>query len=158
VTQKLFVRVAERRDSKTLAKFNIALAWETECKSLDSVTVAEGVQRLLENPEHGFYIVAEAAGQIVGALMVTYEWSDWRCGQFWWIQSVYVEPDYRRRGVFTRLYQFLKQKASRGSNVCGFRLYVQNSNRIAQGTYASAGMKETSYRVYEEAFQKIDGT
>jgi GNAT superfamily N-acetyltransferase len=154
VSYELSVRIAERKDSEMLAKFNTAMAWETERKKLNPATVAEGVQRLLENSQHGFYLVAEAADQIVGSLMVTYEWSDWRCGQFWWIQSVYVEPDHRRRGVFTKLYQFLKEKASRDSAVCGFRLYAQDTNRTAQNTYASAGMKQTSYRVYEESFEK----
>jgi GNAT superfamily N-acetyltransferase len=154
VSDELLVRIAERRDLETLVKFNTAMAWETEQKKLEPAIVAEGVRTLLENPQHGFYVVAETAGQIVGSLMVTYEWSDWRCGLFWWIQSVYVEPDFRRQGVFSTLYQFLKDRASREPNPCGFRLYVQNSNRTAQNTYASAGMKETSYKVYEEPFEK----
>jgi ribosomal protein S18 acetylase RimI-like enzyme len=154
VSQELSVRIAERRDSQTLVNFNIEMAWETERKKLNSAIVTKGVLGLLETPQRGFYVVAEAAGEIVGSLMVTYEWSDWRCGLFWWIQSVYVAPDFRRRGVFNRLYQFLKDRASRESSLCGFRLYVQSSNRIAQRTYDSAGMKETSYRVYEESFQE----
>ncbi len=154
MSHELSIRVAEGRDSQTLIRFNIAMALETEHKKLDSAIVAEGVRTLLENPQHGFYVVAETAGQIVGSLMVTYEWSDWRCGLFWWIQSVYVRPDYRRQGVFSRLYQFLKDRASRDTNVCGFRLYVQRSNRAAQDTYDDVGMKETSYRVYEEFFEQ----
>lgn len=154
VSLELSVRVAERRDSQALVKFNVEMAWETEQKKLNSAIVTRGVQELLENPQHGFYVVAETAGQIVGSLMVTYEWSDWRCGLFWWIQSVYVRPDYRKRGVFSRLYQSLKDKASRDANVCGFRLYVQSSNHTAQDTYNSVGMKETSYRVYEEPFEE----
>ena len=154
MSRELSVRVAERRDSQTLVNFNIEMAWETERKRLEPAIVAEGVQRLLENAQRGFYVVAETPGQIVGSLMVTYEWSDWRCGLFWWIQSVYVRPDYRKRGVFSRLYQSLKDKASRDSSVCGFRLYVQNANRTAQDTYNSVGMKETPYRVYEESFQE----
>jgi ribosomal protein S18 acetylase RimI-like enzyme len=86
--------------------------------------------------------------------MVTYEWSDWRCGLFWWIQSVYVKPEFRRRGVFRRLYQFLTEKASQETNLRGFRLYVEQSNRTAQNTYTQVGMKETSYKVYEEPFEK----
>ncbi len=154
MSHELSIRVAEGRDSQALIRFNIAMALETEHKKLDSAIVAEGVRTLLENPQHGFYVVAETAGQIVGSLMVTYEWSDWRCGLFWWIQSVYVRPDYRRQGVFSRLYQFLKDRASRDTNVCGFRLYVQRSNRAAQDTYDDVGMKETSYRVYEEFFEQ----
>lgn len=154
VSHELSIRMAERRDSQTLVKFNIEMAWETERKQLDSAVVTRGVQGLLENPQHGFYMVAEAAGQVVGSLMVTYEWSDWRCSLFWWIQSVYVRPDYRRRGVFSRLYQSLKDRASHDSNVCGFRLYVQGSNRTAQETYDNVGMEQTPYRVYEESFEK----
>jgi len=154
VSQELSVRVADRGDSKTLVNFNIEMAWETEQKKLNSAIVIKGVQKLLENPQYGFYLVAEAAGQIVGSLMVTYEWSDWRCGLFWWIQSVYVRPDYRRRGVFSRLYQFLKDRASRDSNVCGFRLYVQSANHTAQETYDNVGMKQTPYKVYEESFEE----
>ncbi len=154
VSQELSVRVAHCRDLPTLVEFNIEMAWETEQKKLDSAIVTKGVQELLENPRRGFYVIAETAGQIVGSLMVTYEWSDWRCGLCWWIQSVYVRPDFRRRGVFSGLYQFLKDKASRDSNVCGFRLYVQSSNHTAQETYGSIGMKETSYRVYEESFEE----
>lgn len=154
MSHELSIRVAEGRDSQTLIRFNIAMALETEHKKLDSAIVAEGVRTLLENPQRGFYVVAETAGQVVGSLMVTYEWSDWRCGLFWWIQSVYVRPDYRRQGVFSSLYQFLKDRASRDTNVCGFRLYVQRSNRAAQGTYDDVGMKETSYRVYEESFEQ----
>lgn len=154
VSRELSVRVAERKDSQTLVNFNIAMAWETEQKRLEPAIVAEGVQRLLGNPQCGFYVVAETADQIVGSLMVTYEWSDWRCGLFWWIQSVYVQPDYRRRGVFSSLYQFLKDRASREPDLCGFRLYVQRSNRTAQEAYGSIGMKQTPYKVYEESFEK----
>jgi GNAT superfamily N-acetyltransferase len=130
------------------------MAWETERKRLEPPVVAEGVKTLLKNPQHGFYIVAEMANQVVGCLMVTYEWSDWRCGLFWWIQSVYVNPEFRRKGVFRKLYEFLKQKASHEQNICGFRLYVEQANYAAQSTYAGVGMKETSYRFYEESFEE----
>lgn len=153
MSDELFVRSAEDRDLETLAEFNIALAWETEQKRLELPVVTAGLQTLLKNPRHGFYTVAEVAGEVVGCIMVTYEWSDWRCGSFWWIQSVYVKPEFRRQGIFRKLYESLKEKASREENVCGFRLYVEHSNLAGQSTYAGVGMKETSYKFYEESFE-----
>jgi len=154
VSNELLVRVAEDKDVQTLAKFNIALAWETEQKRLELPVVSRGLRTLLKNPHHGFYTVAETAGDVVGCVMVTYEWSDWRCGLFWWIQSVYVKPEFRRQKVFSMLYDFLKEKASRESDVCGFRLYVEGANHTAQNTYGQVGMGETSYKVYEELFER----
>ena len=153
VSEDLRIRVAEDGDLETLAKFNIALAWETERKKLDPPVITKGLRMLLDNPEHGFYTVAEIAGRVVGCIMVTYEWSDWRCGRFWWIQSVYVDPEFRRRGVFRRLYEFLKDRAARENNVSGFRLYVEHSNHAGQSTYAGVGMKEISYKFFEESFE-----
>jgi len=150
----LSVRMGQDKDADALVKFNMALAWETERKQLSLPLVNKGVQTLLKNPQYGFYVVAEKSSEIIGAFMVTFEWSDWRCALFWWIQSVYVKPEFRQRGVFRRLYEYLKDKASRESNVCGFRLYVEQSNHTAQSTYEKVGMKETSYKVYEELFDK----
>jgi len=154
VSNELLVRTGENRDCETLAKFNMAMAWETEKKRLELPVVAEGVQTLQKNPQHGFYVVAEVGNEVVGSLMVTYEWSDWRCGLFWWIQSVYVKPEFRQQGVFRRLYEFLKEKAAQEQNVCGFRLYAEQSNSTAQNTYGSVGMKETPYKFYEESFEQ----
>ena len=153
MSDELSVRSAEDRDLETLAKFNIALAWETEQKRLELPVVTAGLQTLLKDSRHGFYTVAEVAGEVVGCIMITYEWSDWRCGSFWWIQSVYVSPEFRRQGIFSKLYEFLKEKASHEENVCGFRLYVEHSNLAGQSTYAGVGMKETSYKFYEESFE-----
>ena len=88
---KLLVRIGEDKDADTLIEFNMAMAWETERKKLSLPAVTKGVQTVLDDPRHGFYLVAEAANEVLGSLMVTFEWSDWRCGQFWWIQSVYVK-------------------------------------------------------------------
>jgi len=154
VSDELLVRLAQDRDIETLARFNVALAWETEQKKLKPAVVIKGLNTLMSNPRHGFYTVAEAAGRVVGCVMITYEWSDWRCGQFWWIQSVYVDPEFRRRGVFRRLYEHLKAKASEESNVCGFRLYVEHSNLAGQSTYAGVGMEEISFKFFEESFEK----
>ena len=154
MSSQLLVRIGEDRDCKTLAKFNMAMAWETEKKRLELPVVTKGVQTLLKNPQHGFYAVAEVESQVVGSLMVTYEWSDWRCGLFWWIQSVYVKPEFRQQGIFKRLYEFLKEKAAQEQNICGFRLYAEQSNSVAHNTYGSVGMKETPYKFYEESFEQ----
>ncbi len=149
----LSVRTGEEKDIDTLVKFNVALAQESERKQLSPPIVAQGVQTLFKNPQHGFYVVAEIADEVVGCCMVTYEWSDWRCGLFWWIQSVYVKQEFRRQGIFRKLYEFLKQRASHEQNVCGFRLYVEKSNHTGQNTYAGVGMKQSPYKFYEESFQ-----
>jgi GNAT superfamily N-acetyltransferase len=153
VPDDLLIRLAEDRDLETLAKFNIALAWETERKKLEKPVITKGLQTLLNNPIRGFYTVAEVAGRVVGCIMVTYEWSDWRNALFWWIQSVYVDPEFRRRGIFRKIYEFLKDKAASEKNVCGFRLYVEHTNHTGQSTYAGVGMEEVSYKFFEESFE-----
>ncbi len=152
--ESITIRPAEPRDIETITQFNVAMARETEDKRLSVPVVARGVQSLLDNPKYGFYVVAEVEGRVVGSLMVTYEWSDWRCGLFWWIQSVYVRPDFRRRGVFRRLYEFLKQLASKDPLVCGFRLYFEGSNDTAQSAYAKLGMTRTSYGIFEQHLRR----
>lgn len=154
MSNELLVRIAGDKDVPTLAQFNLTLAWQTEQKRLELPVVTRGLRILLKHPNHGFYTVAEAAGEVVGCVMVTYEWSDWRCGLFWWIQSVYVKPEFRRQKVFSRLFEFLKEKASQESNVCGFRVYVEGANHTAQSTYSRVGMGETTYKVYEELFAR----
>jgi ribosomal protein S18 acetylase RimI-like enzyme len=108
------------------------------------------VRGLLEQPAAGFYLLAESAPRIVGSLLVTKEWSDWRNGDFWWIQSVYVHPDFRRQGVYKRLYLHVQELAAQDPKVCGFRLYVERENARAQATYRALGMQETRYLVFEE--------
>ncbi|MHC4510907.1 MAG: GNAT family N-acetyltransferase [Planctomycetota bacterium] len=106
MSNELLIRIAEDEDVQTLAQFNVTLAWQTEHKRLDLPVVTRGVRTLLKNPHNGFYTVAEAADEVVGCALITYEWSDWRCGLFWWIQSVYVKPEFRRQKVFSRLFDF----------------------------------------------------
>lgn len=154
MSSKWLVRIAEEKDVQTLAQFNVALAWETEHKKLELPVVTRGVRTLLKNPNYGFYTVAETAGEVAGCVMVTYEWSDWRCGLIWWIQSVYVKPEFRRQKVFSRLFEFLKERASRDSGVCGFRVYVEGANHSAQKTYSRMGMEQTPYKLYEKFFAK----
>ena len=143
------VRRAEMRDGPTLARFNVAMARETEGKTLKSETVEAGVEALLYRPELGFYLVAEARDRLAAALMITTEWSDWRAGLFWWIQSVYVHPPFRRQGAFTALYEDVHARATEASDVCGLRLYVDRTNEVARRTYEALGMAETPYRFYE---------
>ena len=109
-----------------------------------------GVKAMFENPQMGFYLVAESDGVIAAALMTTTEWSDWRNGLFWWIQSVYVLPEFRRQGLYKKLYEEVKSLAENDTSVCGFRLYVEHENLTAQKTYQALGMDETHYKLYEE--------
>ncbi|HEY8563508.1 MAG TPA: GNAT family N-acetyltransferase [Pyrinomonadaceae bacterium] len=144
------IRLAESADAAALVDFNQAMALETEGKTLDAQILRSGVRAVFEDDKKGFYAVAEDNGQIVGGLMVTYEWSDWRNAWFWWIQSVYILPDYRGRGIYRRLYDFVKESASRSEGVCGFRLYVEKENARAQKVYEKLGMEATYYLMYEE--------
>ncbi len=144
------IRKAQPQDAATIAAFNSAMAFETEGKTLIPEVVGAGVRRLLDSPSLGFYVVAESAGRVVGCLMVTNEWSDWRNGLLWWVQSVYVEASWRRRGVYRRLYDFVRDLAQADPGVCGFRLYVEKDNAVAHATYRSLGMSQTDYLIYEE--------
>ena len=143
------IRAATRDDAQTLVDFNSAMALETEGKRLLPEVIDAGVRSLLDNPAAGFYRVAEVDGRVVGSLMITKEWSDWRNGSFWWIQSVYVRPENRRQGVYRALYAHVQALAAGDSAVCGFRLYVERENKRAQETYRALGMTETHYNVFE---------
>jgi len=144
------IRKARKEDIDLLIGFNEAMAFETEGKKLFTGTLRKGVEAVFDDPQKGFYLVAEEAGRAVGGLMVTYEWSDWRNAWFWWIQSVYVNPDYRGKRIYSQLYDFVKRDAAAAGNVCGFRLYVEKENVHAQRVYEKVGMEETYYLMYEE--------
>jgi GNAT superfamily N-acetyltransferase len=146
------VRPAEEPDAKTIAGFNQAMARETEHLELDPDRLLAGVRTLLRDPAKGFYLVACDGGAVIGQLMITFEWSDWRNGCFWWIQSVYVRPEARGRGVFGRLYRAVEEKARASGEVCGLRLYVEEENGRAQSVYAGLGMTATGYRMFEVDF------
>jgi ribosomal protein S18 acetylase RimI-like enzyme len=150
MTSTIVVRSAREQDVPALAEFNIAMARETESKSLSPAKVQAGMRAVLRQPDHGFYLVAEWNGRTAGSLLVTREWSDWRNGVFWWIQSVYVPPEFRKRGIYRALYDAVKTRAKTHPGVCGFRLYVAKSNRAAMSVYSKLGMSETEYRIYEE--------
>lgn len=149
------IRVAAETDAPSLIEFNQAMALETEGKELDGDVLAKGVSSVFSDPQKGFYVVADEMGEIVGGLMVTYEWSDWRNGWFWWIQSVYIRPEYRGRSIYSNLYAFVKAKAAEQGNICGFRLYVERENEHAQEVYKKLGMGETYYLMFEEPFSEI---
>ncbi|HEX3149073.1 MAG TPA: GNAT family N-acetyltransferase [Gemmataceae bacterium] len=145
----LTIRRGEPRDAAVIVEFNRRMALETEHKALDPEVLARGVERVFTDHAKGFYLVAESGDQIVGQLMVTYEWSDWRDGWFWWMQSVYVREDHRRHGVFRQLYQAMIDYARAAGNVVGIRLYVERDNTRAQATYAQLGMIDPGYLVRE---------
>jgi ribosomal protein S18 acetylase RimI-like enzyme len=144
------IRKAHKGDIDALIGFNEAMALETEGKALYTGTLRKGVEAVFEDPQKGFYLVAEDAGRVIGGLMVTFEWSDWRNGWFWWIQSVYVIPEFRGNRVYSQLYEFAKREAGSAGNVCGFRLYVEKENTHAQRVYEKLGMVKTYYLMYEE--------
>jgi ribosomal protein S18 acetylase RimI-like enzyme len=144
------IRLAEKSDIGALVEFNQAMALETEVKSLDAEVLSAGVAAVFEDAGKGFYVVADNDGRIAGGLLVTFEWSDWRNGWFWYVQSVYILPEHRGRSIYRGLYEFVKALAAERGNVCGFRLYVEQENERAQRVYERLGMSRTYYLMYEE--------
>ena len=150
MSEEILIRIAKAEDTDSLVEFNQAMALETEGKRLDAQILQSGVEAVFHDERKGFYVVAESENKIVGGLMITFEWSDWRDRWFWWIQSVYVLPDSRGRGVYASLYEFVKEKSRDEKNVCGFRLYVEKENTRAQKVYERLEMKRSHYVLYEE--------
>ena len=148
----IHIRRATLSDAAFIAESNIAMASETEGMALNEDVVRPGVAAVLANDSLGFYVVAEIDGNPAGQLMVTYEWSDWRNGLWWWIQSVYVRPEHRRKGVYTALHRHISEAAQAAGGVCGIRLYVEQENTIAQQVYQSLDMYRTRYHMYEVEF------
>jgi GNAT superfamily N-acetyltransferase len=148
----LTIRRAVPSDAPALVAFNEMMARETEGISLDPARLRNGVEALFEDQSRGVYYVAETDGKIVGQLMITYEWSDWRNGTFWWIQSVYTDKNYRNKGVFRALYRHVESLARSRNDVCGLRLYVEEHNGRAQKTYESLGLSQCKYRMMEVDF------
>ncbi|HEY6940658.1 GNAT family N-acetyltransferase [Dokdonella sp.] len=145
----LHVREAVVGDLAFLADCNAAMALETERKRLDRGVLERGIAGVFADRRRGFYLVCEDADAALGCLLVTYEWSDWRNGDWWWLQSVYVVPGARRRGVFRALYDAVRERLATDAAAIGLRLYVERDNARAQATYAALGMSETAYRLYE---------
>ncbi|MFQ6606172.1 MAG: GNAT family N-acetyltransferase [Fidelibacterota bacterium] len=144
------IRTATKNDLNTIVSFNLALAQESEGLTLNSRLVQRGVEAVFADPTKGFYLLATENEEIVGQLLITKEWSDWRNGYYWWIQSVYVKPEYRQRGVYRFLHQYVRKLAKEEGNVCGIRLYVEQENQAAQNVYKKVGMKPSRYRIFEE--------
>ncbi len=143
------IRMANFEDAAPLVEFNQAMALETEGRRLDPRTLKSGVEAVFQDDKKGFYVVAENDEKIVGGLMLTFEWSDWRGKWFWWIQSVYILPELRGQGVYRKLYDFVKERARAQGDVCGFRLYVEKENTRAQQVYEKLEMKTSHYLMYE---------
>ena len=143
------IRKALNKDRDVIARYNYNLAYETENKILDMNILTRGVEAIIKDENKGIYHVCEINGEVVGQIMYTFEWSDWRNGTFLWIQSVYVNKEFRGMGVFKALYKFIRDIADNDNNICGIRLYVEKENTIAKKTYKNIGMKECNYYIYE---------
>ncbi len=154
--ERIHIRPARQDDVEAIVMFNAAMALETENRGLDLATLRKGSLAFLESPGYGFYIVAELPEDTnykpVGQLMITYEWSDWRNGVFWWIQSVYVVPDRRGLGVFRAMHDHILVKAKADPRVCGIRLYVERENHRAQTVYQHVGLTPSVYTIFEQDF------
>lgn len=147
------IRDAHPQDLDYIVAANSALALESEDIELDPALLRPGVAALLESPTLGRYFIAESAGTPVGQMMLTYEWSDWRNGLFWWIQSVFVDPGHRGQGIFSALFRHVAEHAGRDPRVCGLRLYVDRANDRAHAIYAHLGLHRSNYEVMEQVFR-----
>ena len=151
----IIIRHATRADIDRIAEFQQAMALETENRTLDPVSSTQGIAAIFDDPRKGFYIVAVsesdsgAAEEIVGSLLITYEWSDWNNANHWWIQSVYVDAAWRRKGVYRTMYEHILGMVKERGDVCTIRLYVERENTVAQQTYKSLGMSYSHYDMYE---------
>ena len=144
----IIIRKAIPPDAPSIIGFQQKMAWETEKITLAAETVTKGVNAVFVDPAKGEYYVAEADGKVVASLLITYEWSDWRNRNVWWFQSVYVVPEFRRQGIFRKMYTFIRNKAEE-QGVAGLRLYVETGNTRAKQTYEALGMTSEHYSFYE---------
>lgn len=146
------VRAAVLSDLEFIVDSNSRIAEETEQRMLDRALLVPGVRALLDDPGKGRYFIAEESGRPLGQVMYTTEWSDWRNGEFWWIQSVYVRVEARRQGVFSLLFRHLERLARATAGVCGIRLYMETHNATALATYTRLGLIHSGYQVLEVDF------
>ena len=146
---KFSVREAKKNDACKIVEFQMAMAFETESLELDKSVLSLGVNAVLEDHSKARYFIAEDDGNSIGMLMITLEWSDWRNGWVWWIQSVYTAPEYRKQGIYKQLYEHIKSLVAASDNIRGIRLYVDNRNTAAQKVYRSLGMNGDHYTTYE---------
>ncbi len=145
----MIVREAKYQDSEAIAGFQVEMASETENLQLDVATVKKGVNAVFSDHAKGFYFVAEADNKVVGSVLVTSEWSDWRNGVVWWLQSVYITPEYRGKKIYSKMYKHIQEIVKEKDDVMGIRLYVDNSNKKAQKVYKKLGMDGDHYLTYE---------
>jgi GNAT superfamily N-acetyltransferase len=144
----IYIRKAKRNDAHAIIDFQQKMAWETEEMTLVPEIISKGVNGVFDDTSRGQYYVAEYSGQVVASLLITYEWSDWRNSNVWWFQSVYVLAEYRRTGIFRKMYAFIRDEAEK-NNVAGLRLYVESNNLRARNTYEALGMSSEHYTMYE---------
>lgn len=142
------IRKATPSDAPSIIGFQQKMARETEGMELDIQIVTPGVNAVFHDQSRGQYYVAETDGRIIASLLITYEWSDWRNCNVWWFQSVFVEPEYRRQGIFRKMYKLIKQLAEE-QDAAGLRLYVETKNIRAKQTYEALGMSSEHYSFYE---------
>ena len=143
------IRKAKLEDLDIIVEYNYNLAYETENKELDKEILTKGVRNIIQDENKGIYHVCEIDGKVVGQIMYTFEWSDWRNGTFLWVQSVYVDKEHRGKGVFKSLYNYIKSICDNDDNICGIRLYVEKENYVAQKTYSNLSMSQCNYYMYE---------
>ena len=144
------VRPAKLEDSTSIIDFQVKMAWETEAIRLDRKTIEAGVTSVFKNPEKATYYVGVSNDQVVSSMMITTEWSDWRNKTVWWLQSVYVLPDFRGQGMFRQMFNYINKLIDQKPEVAGLRLYVDASNKNALKTYAAVGMDVDHYQVCEK--------
>jgi GNAT superfamily N-acetyltransferase len=145
----IIIRKALKQDVTLIAEFQQKMARETESLHLDPEVLIKGVDSILDDPGKGFYLVAEIDKTIVACTMLTPEWSDWRNGIFLWLQSVYVEPNFRKKGIYSKLYSFVKDLVLKSPEYLGLRLYVAMNNSVAREVYSRTGMDGDHYKMYE---------
>ncbi len=143
------IRKAKKADLSSIVEFQMAMALETENLNLDKTTLEKGVLATFEDSSKGFYFVCEIEGEITASLMITFEWSDWRNGLVYWIQSVFVKREFRRMGIYKKMYGFIKELVMQDKNIKGIRLYVDKTNVRAQQTYKNTGMNGEHYQLFE---------
>lgn len=143
------MRKGNKADAATIASFQVEMAWETEALELDYDTVLKGVNKVLDEPNRGYYWLAEADNEVIASLLVLFEWSDWRNGDVLWIHSLFVKPAFRGKKVLKKMYEALKAVVNESEQYKGIRLYVEKTNVKAQKVYDAIGMTREHYDLYE---------
>ena len=144
------IKNANEQDIKTITDFQLKMAFETEKLVLNPEIVIKGVNSVFNNPNNGRYFIAEQDSQVVASLLITHEWSDWRNAQVWWIQSVYVKAEFRKKGIFKKMYQHISELVKNSRNLAGIRLYVDRTNSNARKVYEKIGMNGEHYQLFED--------